>query len=57
MSDDQPMMTLREQAIGLHEAYTSFLEAGFTPRQALYLTACMLRAPETPNDDENGGKS
>lgn len=47
---------LPETGIALNEAYVSFLAAGFDRRQALYLTACIPRAPEPPTNNETGGK-
>ncbi|WP_435109810.1 hypothetical protein [Nocardiopsis synnemataformans] len=55
MSEHQPQMTMRESAIAMHEAFTSYMEAGFNRTEALYLTACMLRAPEPPR--EKGSES
>ncbi len=37
MDEQMPAMTLAEAAIGLHELYLSFINAGFTTDQAMYL--------------------
>lgn len=34
---DAPDLSLKETAIALHESYTSFVEAGFTEKQALQI--------------------
>jgi len=41
MSKDD--LSLRERAIHFHEAYVSFIEAGFTEHQALYLIGQAMR--------------
>jgi hypothetical protein len=43
MSDgpDELMTELAQLAHQIHEAFTAYLEAGFTEAQALYLTACI----------------
>lgn len=52
---DQPM-SMRDSAIAMHEAYTSFLQAGFSHGDALYLTACVLcGGPKPPPGAEEGG--
>ncbi len=38
-----PPLSIAEGAVALHESYTSFLAAGFTEHQALYLIGQMLR--------------
>jgi len=45
MANDRPQdvpLTLAESAIGLHEFYTSLVDAGFDEDQALYLVAELL---------------
>lgn len=32
--------------------YRAYREEGFSPKQALYLTACIARAPEPPDEEE-----
>lgn len=43
---DQPRkpFSLQESAIALHEFYSNLIQAGFTPEQALYLTAQVILA-------------
>jgi hypothetical protein len=36
-----PLTALSEAAAQLHELFHAYLEAGFTEKQALYLTACI----------------
>ena len=38
-----PMTPAVEAASGMHEMYLSYVAAGFTAQQALYLTGQMLR--------------
>lgn len=40
MSEDN--LTLKETAIAVHECFTSFLEAGFTRKEALELVKSMV---------------
>lgn len=35
-------------AVGLQEAYQTFLKAGFAPMEALWLIGCMLRGVPLP---------
>ncbi len=37
---ENPFSSFIEAAFALHEAFSSYLAAGFTEPQALYLTAC-----------------
>lgn len=49
-------MSMRDSAIVMHEQYTSLLEAGFTPAQALYLVASLAcGGPNPPGGPEKGG--
>lgn len=44
-----PFSTLAEAAVQIHEMYLSYLRAGFTEGQALYLTACAFTGgPKAP---------
>jgi len=43
--EEQPALTLAETAIALHELFTSFVDAGFTEEQALYLVAEVMVSP------------
>lgn len=43
-----PIGALLEAAISMHELYKSFVAAGFTEQQALYLVSQSLR-PQNPN--------
>ena len=43
-----PIGALLEAAISMHEMYSSFVAAGFTEQQALYLVSQSLR-PQAPN--------
>ena len=40
MSEDN--LTLKETAIAMHECFTSFVEAGFTRKEALELVKSMV---------------
>lgn len=40
---DNPIGPLLDAAISIHEMYTSFVAAGFSEQQALYLVAQTLR--------------
>lgn len=45
MADDMPenpFSQLAQAAMSLHELFTSYLDAGFSERQALYLVACLM---------------
>lgn len=39
---DAGMSSMTEAMIGAHEIYSSHVEAGFTPRQALWLVAAIM---------------
>lgn len=60
MSDEQqrgePLTKLGQSAAQLHEAYWSFVHAGFTERQALYLTAALAcrHAGPPPKGTDDG---
>lgn len=44
MTDEMPanpLTALSEAAVQLHELFRSYLDAGFTEQQALYLAACV----------------
>lgn len=44
MADDMPenpFSQLAQAAMQMHELFTSYLQAGFSERQALYLVACV----------------
>ena len=45
MSPDpvDPMTVLREAAVQTHELFKTYLDAGFTEQQALYLVGQMIR--------------
>ncbi|MFI9558848.1 hypothetical protein [Nonomuraea endophytica] len=55
--DEPPPMDVRTACIVGHEYFTSLLEAGFAPGQALYLTACILSGGPKPPMAEGGGAS
>lgn len=46
MSDDElpvsPLSEMAQAAAAMHELFTSYLRAGFTEPQALYLLACAV---------------
>lgn len=42
MGDPEPLRTLDDDAIRLHELYRSLAHAGFDEHQALYLTGLVL---------------
>jgi len=44
-----PITELMEGAGQMHEAFTTFVESGFTEKQALYLVGQMLCASIRPN--------
>jgi hypothetical protein len=41
---EDPITQLAQAAVGLHELYTSFIAAGFTDQQSLYLVGQALTA-------------
>lgn len=45
--------TILEAAMTLHEFFTSFISAGFTERQALYLVAMMIHSSTLDSGDED----
>lgn len=47
-----PMTAMAEGASSTHELYLSYLGAGFTPEQAMYMTAKVITAfiRQTPGD-------
>jgi len=45
---DPKAFTLLESAIAAHEAYTSFVTAGFTEGQAIQLVSAMLTGQPRP---------
>lgn len=45
----EPMTELLESAVSLHELYLSYVEAGFTEQQALYLIGQVLAGLVRPN--------
>jgi hypothetical protein len=45
---DEPMTELGESAVHMHEVFLSYVQAGFTEQQALYLVGQALKAMLTP---------
>lgn len=43
-----PEFSLRETAVAMHELFMSYLAAGFTEQQALYLIGQMMVRSNTP---------
>jgi len=39
-----PMQAMAEAAVGMHEIFLAYVEAGFSPQQAVYLVGVMLTA-------------
>lgn len=48
---DDPISQLGAAAVQLHEFMQSMLAVGFTPNQALYLTACAMSGGPLPPKD------
>lgn len=44
-----PLTDLVAAAAGAHELYLAYIEAGFTPAQAMQLLCAMVAASVTPN--------
>lgn len=51
------MFNMREMALSMHELYLALREAGFSPRQAIYIVAMQGKTvdpPDAGSEEEKG---